>query len=234
MDPMPVSPPSSPTTDSPGILKMVFDWDDTLLPTTQLADNYADTITGVARLPAAVTDELVALQQAAVKLLVEAVTIADVTIVTNARPGWIDHSGRTFVPGLLETLQKFGVHVVYAREAHDEEEVDPDAWKMSAFCNLVETAGVPPNQVHLVSIGDSVFERNAAHFAARQFSIASIKTVKLIDPWEGPTVDQLRRQLEVLTDNLRQTCSQDCSLNLEMKFSHGLEGADPQLSHCSI
>lgn len=46
MDPMPVSPPSSPTTDSPGILKMVFDWDDTLLPTTQLADNYADTITG--------------------------------------------------------------------------------------------------------------------------------------------------------------------------------------------
>ena len=43
---LPVSPPSSPTTDVQGQLKIVFDWDDTLLPTTQLADNYSDTITG--------------------------------------------------------------------------------------------------------------------------------------------------------------------------------------------
>eukprot|EP01052_Picozoa_sp_SAG31_P065587 SAG31_NODE_24413_length_482_cov_0.537859_1_plen_123_part_00 len=110
----PVSPPSSPTTDRQGQLKIVFDWDDTLLPTTQLADNYADTITGVlalppisaprhatepqlmrrvlrstgsAQLPQAVIEELVALQTAAIALLVEAVTIAQVTIVTNARPG---------------------------------------------------------------------------------------------------------------------------------------------------
>ena len=42
---------------------------------------------GAARLPKTVVDELAALQSAAVQLLVEAVTIAEVTIVTNARPG---------------------------------------------------------------------------------------------------------------------------------------------------
>lgn len=156
----------------------------------------------MARLPAAVTDELVALQQAAVKLLVEAVTIADVTIVTNARPGWIDHSGRTFVPGLLETLQKFGVHVrhrpfldprvvhqpqtrsdsimlihrfllqvVYAREAHDEEEVDPDAWKMSAFCNLVHTR-------HPARAAD----RSNAHYKAHMNTDARFRAVHLFIP----------------------------------------------------
>lgn len=85
----------------------------------------------------------------------------------------------------------------------------------------MESAGVPPNQVHLVSIGDSVFERNAAHYAAREYPVASLKTVKFIDPWEGPTVAQLRNQLEVLAAQLRDTCNHEGSIDLEMQFSHG-------------
>ena len=52
-------------------------------------------------------------------------------------------------------------------------------------------AELPPPRNHLVSIGDSVFERNAAHYAAAEHATASIKTVKLIDPWEGPTIRQV-------------------------------------------
>lgn len=53
------------------------------------------------------------------------------------------------VPGLLQTLQKFGVQIVYAREMHDEEEVEPDAWKMPAMCQQVCGNGLTACAQHL-------------------------------------------------------------------------------------
>ena len=100
-----------------------------------------------------------------------------------------------------------------------------------AFCDLVDDCELPPNQTHLVSIGDSVFERNAAHYAAQQFGTASLKTVKFIDPWEGPTVPQLTAQLEGLGGKLRALCMQDKSVDMEMAFAtqHALT---PTLATC--
>ena len=127
-----------------------------------------------------------------------------------------------FVPRVLETLQSYGIEVIYAREKHGELG-DAEEWKMHAFVELVEamSAEIPPQRMHLVSIGDSVFERNAAHYAGNEHSTASIKTVKLIDPWEGPTIMQLSNQLQFLTGNLRETCLQDVSVDLETAFADG-------------
>jgi hypothetical protein len=229
-DSAPVSPPSSPMMGRLTLSKIVLDWDDTLLPTTQLADNYADTITGNARLPREVSEQLAALEAVAVKFLTEATALGHVTVITNARNGWVSHSGRLFIPKVLETLQSFGIEVIYARDKHGDVE-NADTWKMNAFCDLVDDCELPPNQTHLVSIGDSVFERNAAHYAAQQFGTASLKTVKFIDPWEGPTVPQLTAQLEGLGGKLRALCMQDKSVDMEMAFAtqHALT---PTLATC--
>ena len=133
-DSAPVSPPSSPMMGRLTLSKIVLDWDDTLLPTTQLADNYADTITGNARLPREVSEQLAALEAVAVKFLTEATALGHVTVITNARNGWVSHSGRLFIPKVLETLQSFGIEVIYARDKHgDVENAEAEAGMWSAF-----------------------------------------------------------------------------------------------------
>jgi hypothetical protein len=83
-----VSPPTSPIKlPHGGSVQIVLDWDDTLLPTTQLTDNYGDYITGGAPLPAQVVRELSALEDIAVKFLDQVVQCGEVTVITNAMNG---------------------------------------------------------------------------------------------------------------------------------------------------
>eukprot|EP01051_Picozoa_sp_SAG22_P004559 SAG22_NODE_247_length_13918_cov_7.885375_3_plen_224_part_00 len=197
----------------------MLDWDDTLLPTTQLTDNYGDFITGGAALPKQVVDQLAALQATTINFLAECTALGHVTVITNAMNGWVNLSGRLFVPDVLQTLHDHGIEVIYAREKHGDLG-DAEEWKMSAFAGLVESMSdeIPVQRMHLVSIGDSVFERNAAHYASSEYAIGSVKTVKLIDPWEGPTIPQLTNQLQFLTGAMREAVLQDASLDLEMAF----------------
>eukprot|EP01052_Picozoa_sp_SAG31_P009390 SAG31_NODE_491_length_14923_cov_12.905221_9_plen_274_part_00 len=259
---------------------IVLDWDDTLLPTTQLTDNYGAFITGNAALPKEVVEQLAVLQATGVKFLKECTQLGHVTVITNAMngphltvsyeslqntspmnqlgarhhvptdssfhksrlssfsclsscasvtllfavAGWVNLSGRLFIPQVLDTLQSCGIEIIYARE-NCADSGDAEEWKMDAFVSLVESmsAEVPPQRMHLVSIGDSVFERHAAHYAGAEHATASIKTIKLIDPWEGPTIVQLTKQLHFLTEALRETCLQDTSVDLETSFAHGCE-----------
>jgi hypothetical protein len=107
----------------------------------------------------------------------------------------------------------------------------------------------------LVSIGDSIFERNAAHFAGKEYTTASVQTgtpleaailvrigtvcvqreltcrvdaVKFIDPWEGPTITQLGAQLRCLSHTLRETIERGESIDLEMGASRILQSRPAQ------
>ena len=84
----PVSPPTSPVKlPRDGSISIVLDWDDTLLPTTQLTDNYGDYITGGAPLPAHIVEELSALEDIAVEFLDEVAACGEATVITNAMNG---------------------------------------------------------------------------------------------------------------------------------------------------
>jgi hypothetical protein len=144
------------------------------------------------------------------------------------------------------------MEVMYAREKHGNTG-DAEEWKMTAFSSLVRTTPsdenrkpplsfcrldrltLPelqqvteaPDRPHLLSIGDSEFERNAAHYAAKTCATASVKTVKFIDPWEGPSISQLRSQLRRLTEVLQETSAREGSVDLEMEFN----GTECKLVH---
>ena len=69
---------------------IILDWDDTLLPTTQLTDHYGDFITGGAALPPEVKEQLAVLQDRAIKFLGECTAIGHVTVLTNAMNGAVE------------------------------------------------------------------------------------------------------------------------------------------------
>eukprot|EP01052_Picozoa_sp_SAG31_P021861 SAG31_NODE_1711_length_7472_cov_2.107555_5_plen_67_part_00 len=66
-----------------------------------------------------------------------------------------------------------------------------------------------------MSIGDSIFEREAAHFASKQPNVAATKTVKFID---SPSIEQLRRQLVTVTEKIPMICEVDKSFDVDMEL----------------
>eukprot|EP01045_Picozoa_sp_COSAG04_P013485 COSAG04_NODE_959_length_9164_cov_3.981798_5_plen_227_part_00 len=141
-NPMDGSPPVSPVKlPCEANSLIVLDWDDTLLPTTQLTDNYGDYITGGATLPPRIVAELATLQDVVVRFLDQVVLCGSTTVITNAMNGWVTLSGRLFVPRVLEALERHGIEVMYAREKHGNTG-DAEEWKMTAFASLVRRPAV--------------------------------------------------------------------------------------------
>ena len=73
---------------------IIFDWDDTLLPTTFLT-------------PGGIFDELT-----------EAVEKGNVHIITNAGRGWVEYSAKRFYPSILPILSK--IKIISARRQYEK------------------------------------------------------------------------------------------------------------------
>jgi len=121
---------------------IVFDWDDTLCPTSFIHEDarlnwneqahcFSDpsvllsdsSILGTSQMPesldASMTMESALHRHANVArdCLRAAATLGKVVIVTLAKDGWIELSSKNFLPGLHETIVELGVEVVYARNS---------------------------------------------------------------------------------------------------------------------
>ena len=133
-------------------------------------------------------------------------------IVTNAAKGWVQQSGKRFVPRVVKHLVDNQISVVSAQAAFAAScpSGDPADWKKKAF--LRELTGT---NINMVSIGDSIFEREAAHFASKQSRVGMTKTVKFVD---SPTIEQLRRQLTTLTGKIDMICLAEHSFDVDMEL----------------
>ena len=114
---------------------------------------------------------------------------------------------------MVEVIAKHNISVVSAQAAyaHTCPSGDPADWKKKAF--MRELKG---ERINLVSIGDSIFEREAAHFvSSRHKNVEATKTVKFID---SPTIEQLRRQLVTVTEKLPMICGVEKSFDVDMEL----------------
>lgn len=110
---------------------LVFDWDDTLLCSSWLAQNgyrldYPEVI------PAATMKQLETLQASVVSLLARARTYGKVMIITNAETGWVELSAKRFMPDVLPALAD--VEVFSARSNFESLAPEsPSEWKVCAI-----------------------------------------------------------------------------------------------------
>lgn len=191
---------------------VVFDWDDTLLPTAALA--VAGRIApGVASLhqlcgseapaPAPLGKQefdsfLESCTGAAIKVLREASQQGMVVIVTNSRAGWVQDSASRFMPRLLGELQN--IPIVSARSVFEPLGIlDPFRWKIECFRRLVQCfrsdSKKPAGPLSLVSIGDGWYERAAATMVAQDLELPRLMCIKFL---ERPRMDRLAEQLNLL------------------------------------
>jgi len=80
---------------------MIYDWDDTILPTTFL--NPGGVPDSVA-MPPPVKQQLKKLEVVASKILTRSMEEATVFIITNAAEGWVEFSTKKYLPKLKKII----------------------------------------------------------------------------------------------------------------------------------
>jgi hypothetical protein len=170
---------------------IIYDWDDTLLPTTALSPS------GIFIENTPISDNdfqrLVKLESSVYELLRLSIDRADTYIITNAAPGWVEYSAEMFYPKVYPLLNK--ITIVSARGEYEcRYPGDSRQWKVMAFLNLLRYTDT--NLVtNLISLGDSPNEMEAAYILASRFGKAFVKTVKFR---ENPRPSELNKQLTLV------------------------------------
>lgn len=180
----------------------IFDWDDTLLPTSALQEGWA---------PSA--QERSELEDIAIQLLEKGLRYGRTFIITNAVQGWVEHSAGLYYPRLAADVLP-SIDIISARTDYEANfPGDHNAWKVQAFLE-VRSAMRHDIITNLISIGDSQSEMHAVHAMATEFPEALVKTVKLC---EQPTAPQLLKQIELILSNFDNvaTGAKDMSVSLQ-------------------
>ena len=127
------APERAPEPDPSTIL--IFDWDDTLCPSTSLDVHSASTLCD---LPPPVQRLFNKIAQLAAETLTLASNRGTVLIITNSDDGWVLFSASRFLPSLVPILESQRVSIVSARTRYEGQYPgQPLCWKAAAFAHEV-------------------------------------------------------------------------------------------------
>lgn len=138
----------------------VFDWDDTLLPTTYLqSKGYFGTkpLQPVSE----IDQQYLNILALSIQLLLQTcMAWGSVRIVTNGQDGWVQDSATQFYPTLLQLLEQ--ISVISARSRYEKMYPnDPWQWKYQTF---LEVLAAEPD-MHVIAFGDAPHDRTAMQSA---------------------------------------------------------------------
>jgi hypothetical protein len=176
---------------------IIFDWDDTLLPTTWLSSLALLDMTTKPTKEVSVI--LADIAESVLAVLRRAQMHGLVIIVTNSAPGWVELSCNRFLrscQNLIDTIP-----IVSAR-SYSLYTASPEEWKTRAFKAEQGSAN------NIVSIGDSEYERQAVATLVREG--CTVKSLKLEDkPSPGKIKSQLIMLIKILEGIVLQTANMD-------------------------
>jgi len=191
---------------------LLFDWDDTLFPTSWCEEN------GLFVADAPLTRE----QEAQLQMMAErsrstlqtALQFGTVVIVTNAEQGWVEKSCTYLMPSLVSLLNT--IRIVSARSTYEQYAHTPSEWKSMAFTDEVSIFNErrsADEQHNVVSVGDSVHELRALMAVTKGMTNCCGKSIKFL---EVPTIEQLIDQHELLGDCLVDVLEHNGDLDVEV------------------
>jgi len=189
---------------------IIFDWDDTLLPTTFLTQG--GTYNENMILTENEQKKIEKLEKSALNLLNAAISKGDVYIITNAGLGWVEFSAQKYYPKIYEILPK--IKIISAR--YQWENVFPNdtkRWKIQTFLSLQKELNTKL-VTNIICLGDSLYEMEAGRILANCFTEAFVKTIKFK---EGPKLEELNKQLIIVNNQFTSICSAVKSLTIRVE-----------------
>eukprot|EP00923_Selenidium_pygospionis_P051467 GHVN01089305.1.p2 GENE.GHVN01089305.1~~GHVN01089305.1.p2 ORF type:complete len:634 (+),score=114.84 GHVN01089305.1:462-2363(+) len=120
---------------------IIFDYDDTLCPSSWLERNGLLSLNADIVVPHEVRDVLDRLSPHVCNTLSKAHEFGRVAIVTAGQDGWVELSSEKFLPKVKEVIDKLGIYVMSARTSYESAQApNPVHWKVLAFTHLIDGA----------------------------------------------------------------------------------------------
>lgn len=186
---------------------IIFDWDDTLFPTSWLLTNGIKLDNLLDRRKYTVYFK--ELDSALAKLLYKSISIGKVLIITNARTDWILLSKR-ILPESSKIIDTY-IKIISARELY-QHVYDMTEWKKRTFMHNIYNYIRWSEQI--ISIGDAEYEYNALISLRNYVSPTHyLKTVRFV---KTPSFDTIIDQLNVITKSLPEIRGQQSHLDLKI------------------
>lgn len=193
----------------------IFDWDDTILPTTWLALNDLR-VDMLGDPPQHLKTQLDEYAPWAMKTLEEAQKYGKVLIVTNAEDGWIELTVKKFFPSWQSTVDRIPYHS--ARSTWEPTGCSmPVEWKVRSFAHEIENFyegkhkhGKPVRR-NIIGLGDSTSDREAMLHVCGSKQNTIGKSLKFM---ERPNLEHLQKQHHLIASSIRQIALHEKSLDL--------------------
>lgn len=197
---------------------IVFDWDDTILPSSWLSQSCGLSL-DPAELSPEIASQLAEHEVMVIKLLNFAQQFGQVMIITNAESGWVQFSAQRFLPNVVPLVSS--LKVVSARSTYEKAYPEPSEWKSRAFQDELHTRFPEGNfeGMHVISFGDGELEREAVMHIGRVLEGTPKLHIKSIKLLERPSALQLRKQLELVHEYFHYICTCDVDLDLMLNIN---------------
>lgn len=193
---------------------LIFDWDDTVLPSSWVHEQGLR-LDGDSTVSDAQQEELSKLAALAGETLRLAKQLGTVVLVTNAERGWIELSCQKFLPALYPSLET--VKLLSARSEYETPTVsNPFDWKLKAFTSEIDRVfhADANRRKNILSLGDSHHEREALISATAQLPNCRTKSLKFV---ERPRIEQLCKEHTLVASCFRRIVHHDGNLDLCIK-----------------
>lgn len=199
-----------------------FDWDDTCFPSTFLSSRGFRLDTPVEHIEE-LREQLSELETSVSDMLQSAMHYGQVHIVTNAERGWVQLSCEKYMPGLFPLIST--IPILSARTTYENTFPGvPLKWKFYAFQQrLANLFAEPQKSKNVLSLGDSYVEREAIRAVTRGCPNTFCKSVKFA---ERPSMGQLRRQIELVTNCFQSIATHNGDLDLQLTVTTNTEAED--------
>lgn len=193
----------------------IFDWDDTLLPSTWV-QSQGLRLDESSEVSPWQREQLAEVAKVAAETLRIAKQLGTVVLITNAERGWIELSCQKFMPTLypaLESLKAISARTTYETPATPS----PLDWKVAAFYNELNRLYGHDNlsdvdrRKNVVSLGDGVHEREALLRATGPLPNCRSKSLKFV---ERPDIAQICKQHSLVTSCFDRIAHHDGNLDL--------------------
>ena len=189
---------------------IIFDWDDTLLPTSFLVSDgpFQEEI----ELSRKEKEKMKQIEKKVGSILEKSIEKGNTYIITNSGVSWIEYTINKFYSNIINIFQK--IKIISARKEYEYTfPGNARQWKIEAFLNILRD--VDDNKLtNIVCMGDSIFEIEAGRILASKFARAFIKTVKFK---ESPKIDELLEQLKLVYDKFGYIYSSIKNLNIRLE-----------------
>jgi hypothetical protein len=202
---------------------MFIDWDDTLFPSSHLK------IQGTIYTPENLDDvhklNIHNLETEIISLLNGFLSNNDIDlyILTNSDVGWVELCLNNFMKRLYEYLKTKNITVKYAKTRYSHLLPKSMDWKKFMIDTIIHNNKThkrhKAHKYNLISLGDSLDERNAIQSVYKALSARNkdrqylCKSIKLT---EVPTLDELHKQLSLVTTCHKYIIEHDEILDLQL------------------